>query len=204
MTVLCCQLAGQFDLSILGNEFNGCITSISYSSSTDTSLLGPDLIIGATIGTVNISGYADDEIYEGCPFRAGVQIPWLRKYQCALDLGAGVSKVHFICQGAGKSYISGGEGDSKLGASLKMEAVRYNVFSADISGGPMSIYSNTTQVDGYGFDYSGKPLSFSTDENGFKLSGMGMGDGEWFLQSFELNASPGGFPTATYSFVFNA
>jgi hypothetical protein len=154
------------------------------------------VITGPTVGTVSITGYAQENIYRGCPGRAGASFNWIRKYEC--DDGTG--KVHFLFAGQGQSYIFGEVGSL---ASL-VELSRYNVVSASSSSGPSSLYTDTEQSDGYDFIYNGDPISFSTGDDPITISiGSIAGGADLYLQSFSLECNPGTLPTASYSFVFS-
>ena len=78
----CCQLVGDLQLGI-----NGCIISINTSCSTEGIIACGDEtpLPGPTTGTINITAYATDQPWIGCPARAGVSIPYLRKYDCKND-----------------------------------------------------------------------------------------------------------------------
>lgn len=191
----CCYLIGNFPTQSL--PAGSCIVSISSSSSTEVNKAGDEIIVGPTIGTVTLTGYVQPGIYRGCPGRAGVSIPWLRKYDCYND------QVYFINTGAGRSYRYG---ESDLISSLveiPEEVIEYSMFNADAGSGPAALYTVGSQTDGYGFKYSGGPIPFETlDYEGFVHENMGIGDGPWYLQSFNVEASPGNVSKATYSFIF--
>lgn len=184
----CCLLVGNYPISVKG------IISISVTSSTETSKIGDNLIISATTGTLSLSGYATDNIHVGCPGKAGVQIPWIKKWDCDNN------EIYFIPAGEGRSFVSG---DVNNLVTLKEPAVSYNTVNAAASSGPTSIYMETNQTDGYGLNYnSGKPISFVTSDEGVIWDGIDVGLGKLYLQSFNLECNPGLIPTASYSFVF--
>lgn len=184
----CCLLVGNFPITQKG------IISISVTSSTETSKIGDNLIIGATIGTVSISGFAQDIIHNGCPGKAGVQIPWIKKWDCDNN------EIYFIPAGEGRSFISG---DVNNLATLGELVLSYNTINASASSGPTSIYMDTNQEDGYGLSYTGSPINFVTSEEGVTCDGIiDVGLGKLYLQSFNLECNPGAIPMASYSFVF--
>lgn len=186
----CCQLVGNFPIT------DRCIISISLNSSTESSLTGENLIVGPTIGTVSLTGYATNEIHIGCPGRASVSIPWIRRYDCDNDI------VHFIFAGPGSASISGDV--NNLARLYKSLGRTYDTFSASVSSGPATLYMKDTQEDGYGLIYTGGPypISVTYDEVEPFSSIIDVGASEWYLQSFSLECSPGNIPTVSYSFVF--
>jgi len=186
----CCKLVGSLDV-------DDYVVSIQVRSDTEVGKVGNTLIIGPTIGSVSLTGYAGRTIHRGCPGRAGVSINWLRKYDCDRD------DLYFIFMGAGKSYISGDVGGY---AAIINEVVHYPVLNASAASGPTAFYEQTYQSDGYGLRYSGKPYSFYTDrQNGVQISLGGsakIGSDNMFLQSFSLQCTPGQIPIASYNLVF--
>lgn len=193
MTQECCKLAGNFLIT------DRCIISVSVNSSTEATkadTAGDELIIGATIGTVSITAYAASEIHIGCPGRAGVNIPWVKRYDCDLN------EVHFIFAGAGQSFVAGDVGTL---ASIKTSLERsYDIVNASSSSGPSTVYMKDTQEDGYGLIYTGDPFAFTSDDSGVEFERIiaGVGPSTWYLQSFNLTCNPGDIPTVSYSFVF--
>ncbi|RKX67062.1 MAG: hypothetical protein DRP42_01440 [Tenericutes bacterium] len=186
----CCQLVGNLEIT----GIDACLFSVSYSSSTEVSLVGDCIIKGPTLGNVSISGPASTIIHSGCAVKAGVQIPWIRKYDCDNN------DMVFILTGHGKSFISGDT--VPPGIRLLQELHTYPVMSADSGSGPASIYSDTTQTDGHGLEYLGTPIPFITNSAGVIQSNIGVGTGDMYLQSFNVSYNPGAIPVASYSFVF--
>jgi len=186
----CCQLVGDLDLGLAG-----CLISINTSSSTEViTACGDEPLEGPTIGSVSITAYADNNIWVGCPSRAGVNISFIRKYDCVLD------KVYFIFSGQGQSYYTG---DANRYVNLyKTLPTTSEALSASSSSGPASIYMKTTQVNGYGMSYSGNPISFSTTPEGTEISLGGVLDKVYYLQSFNFEAQPGQIPIVSYSLVY--
>jgi hypothetical protein len=187
----CCQLVGDLDLGI-----DGCIISINTSCNTEWSMACGDLqpLEGPSTGTVNITAYADTQLWIGCPSKAGVSIPFVRKYDCDNDI------THFIFNGQGQSYYTG---EANQYVSLVHEmGYTCEAISASSASGPTSIYTKTQQVNGYGMVYNGEPIPFTTSAEGTEivLGGI-LGDTTYYLQSFSLDLNPGQFPTASYSFV---
>jgi len=189
----CCQLVGNLSLS----GFNGCITSINVSANTEVIAQCATPQIGPTIGNVSLTGYASTTPYVGCPSQAGVSINWLRKYDCENDI------VYFINSGQGSSFMSG-TFDGIGYVSLNMNIGRaYNVINANSSSGPTSLYLSAERREGYGLNYSGQIFSFDTSSlSSLVISNFGVGSGDMYLQNFSLEASPGNFPTVSYSFLF--
>jgi hypothetical protein len=186
----CCQLVG--NLQITG--IDACLFSINYSSSTEMTRIEDCTIIGPTIGNISITGPATEGFYSGCPAKAGVSIPWVRKFDCDNN------DVHFIFAGQGKAYVSGEDAPPNV---TLLEPIRsYSVLSADSGSGPASIYTKTTQIDGYGLRFTGTPIPFETSEAGVVHENIGIGTGPMYLQNFSVTYSPGAIPVASYSFVF--
>jgi hypothetical protein len=155
---------------------------------------GCDPIIGPTIGTVSVVGYATTSVHYACPGRAGVTIPWVRKWDCDNNV------VYFLFAGQGRSFIYGDVGGL---ATLNEAVCSFDVVNASSQSGPTALYTDTTQTDGYGLKYIGQPFSFETsDEGAVTFDNFGVGEGPLYLQSFNLDCSPGNLPTASYSFVF--
>ena len=177
-----------------------CLTSINNSSSTEMSAAcgpGEDPIIGATIGTLSITGYATNLTHYGCPGEAGVSINWTRKYDCVNDV------TYFLFSGEGNSYYYGDVGGL---ASLHNEIVQYELINASVGSGPATLYTNETRHDGYGLTYVGAPISFSTVvDKGVILeeSICGIGENLLYLTNFSVRFPMGEIPTASYTFVYN-
>jgi len=191
----CCRLVGNLVLSgIFSSE---CVTSVSLNAKPEIiKECGGEVLYGPTIGSVSVSGYADDEIHVGCPGQAAVSIPWVRRYDC----DSSPSTVHFIPSGQGASHVAGDVGGlATLNTSLGRAYVN---LSASSQSGPVSIYMETEQEDGYGLRYTGNPLSFDTRDS-LVFSNFGIGDGDMYLQNFSLELNPGELPVATYSFAFS-
>lgn len=191
----CCKLVGSFWTNEGLPRPSGCYISINVSSSTESSLIESEMIVGPTIGTVSVTAHAQDSIHVGCPGRANVQIPWLRKWDCDNNVS------YFIPQGEGRSSVFGDVGGM---ASLHRTIGSYRIINASSSSGPAAIYTSEIQTDGYGLTYTGSPISFSTSSNGVSWDGEGLdiGVGTMYLQNFSLELAPGEIPVASYSFVF--
>lgn len=186
----CCNLVGNFNAA--GED----IISINVRSSTEVSKLDGKIIIGPTVGSIGLTKYASTEVYVGCPGRAGVQIPWVRRYDCENDL------VYFIFAGAGRSYISGSTNGN---VSIINEAIKYGVIQASASSGPTSLYQASDQTDGYGLKYTdmNSDWSFETKDAGScTFTNFGIGTGPLYMQSFSIDFVPGQVPIATYDLVF--
>ena len=195
MAVNCCKLVVDLDCSPY------CLTSISNNSSTEiSSACGPgaDPIIGATIGTLSITGYVVQTPHYGCTGEAGVSINWIRKYDCIEDV------TYFIFAGEGNSYYYG---DVQGTVSLHREILQYEVFSANVGNSPATLYTNDTRHDGYGMTITGAPINFSTSEDSGVILEAGIcGIGEdslMYLTNFSVKFPMGELPTATYSFVYS-
>jgi hypothetical protein len=95
----CCQLVGDLNLGITG----GCLISVNTNCSTEGIIAcGDDQPLqGPTTGTVSITAYASNSVWIGCPAKAGLSVPYVRKYDCDLDI------VYFISSGQGQSFVSG-------------------------------------------------------------------------------------------------
>lgn len=187
----CCQLVGNLQLS----GFNGCVTSINVSANTEMNAQCDEPKVGPTIGNISLTGYASTSTYVGCPSRAGVSINWIRKYDCINDI------VYFIHQGEGSSFMSGPLTGITYIRMSQTTGRTYPVISANSSSGPTGLYFETDREDGYGMVYSGDLLNFDTSSS-LVFSNFGVGDGDLYLQNFSLEASPGNYPTVSYSFLF--
>lgn len=192
----CCKLVG--NLTIDG--IDGCLTSVNVSSRSEILReCGGELLIGPTTGTVSIAGYAvestsgDSGIHTGCPGRAGVSIPWVRRYDCDNDL------LYLIAGGQGSSFVAG---DIDSSASLIIATGRsFPSISASSTSGPATVYMETSQEEGYGLNYTGGPIAFDTRDE-LIIANFGVGEGPLYLQNFSVEFNPGEIPTATYSFLF--
>jgi hypothetical protein len=192
MGIECCKLVGNLDLAL-----DGCIISISTSFTTDVgAVCGDTPLEGPSIASVNITAYASFEPWVGCPSRAGVSIPFIRKYDCLNDL------VYFIFNGQGQSFYTG---DANQFVTLKNEMQTTSRFlSASSQGGPAGLYTDTIQHNGYGLIYDGSPISFDTSADGTAANLGNITDGKTsYLQNFSLDLSPTQLPVVTYSFVYS-
>lgn len=188
MANACCYLVGAYEITTPG------IISISTRSSTETSMLGDNLVVGPTIGNVSVTAYAGEVIHEGCPAKASVSIPWLRKYDCDTNT------IHFIFNGEGNSSITGPLDNI---ATINKPAANYSILNASASSGPASIYDEVTQYDGYGLTYVKGPWDFNTSNEDELLIDTTISTFEpMYLTSFTYSATSGQFPTVSYDFVF--
>jgi hypothetical protein len=182
----CCNLVGNFDLNL-----SGCIVSVSTNSFTEFIGCGDVPVEGPSMTTINFSGYASLSMWKGCPGRAGVSIPYVRKYDCEND------KVYLIFNGLGQSYCSGdADKFSKITNVASKKAISVN---ANASSGPTGIYEKTTTQTGYGLSYSGSPVSFVTSKGGTFISLNDELSG--YLQNFTFEVRPGEIPVASYSLI---
>jgi len=194
MTIECCYLVGNYDITL------DRVISINMSSSTETTKLGNCYVIGPTIGNLTMTGYASDRMHTGCHGKAGVSVPWIRKYDCDTDT------VYFLFGGAGKSYVAG---DVEGLASVTTEIVTYETVSASSASGPAKLYMRQDQTNGYGLTYSGYPKAFETTEvednvtfgNSFATD-LSVPHLRLYLQNFSVEFVPGEVPVASYSFMF--
>lgn len=186
MTSNCCNLVGNFDLNL-----SGCIVSVSTNSFTEFIGCGDVPIEGPSMTTINFSGYASMTMWKGCPGRAGVSIPYVRKYDCEND------KVYLIFNGLGQSHCSG---DADKFATImnvaRKEAISIN---ANSSSGPAAIYEKSFTKTGYGLKYTGNPISFITSKEGTFISLSN--DLNGYLQNFSFEVRPGELPIASYSII---
>jgi hypothetical protein len=193
----CCKLVGNLKLTDLDTK---CVTSVNVSSRSEIiKQCAGELLLGPTTGTVSITGYAvsptanDSGVHTGCPGRAGVSIPWIRRYDCDND------QLYLINSGQGSSFVAG-EVDN-LATLVEASGRSFASISASSLSGPATIYMETSQEEGYGLDYNGGPISFDTRES-LEIDNFGVGEGTLYLQNFSLELNPGEIPTATYSFMF--
>lgn len=199
MAELCCQMVGDLQLDL---GLSGCIISFSTNCSTEVVVAcsqESEPLEGPTTGSISIVGYASSEIWRGCPSRAGVSIPFIRKHDCDLN------KVYFISvKGQGQSFYTG---EAKRYVTLKKTLpTSCESLSASSQSGPASIYSRSMQINGYGMSYDGDPIRFDTEEDPdgpiISLGGV-FSDKKCYLQNFSLELQPGQLPTASYSLVYS-
>ena len=186
----CCQLVGDLQLGM-----NGCIISINTNCSTEGVIAcGDDQPLqGPTTGSVSITAYATTEPWVGCPAKAGLNVPYIQKYDCENDI------IYFIPSGQGQAFVSG---NTQGLASVKYILSTCVALSASSANGPAASYMQETQTNGYGLDYSGGPISISTT-SAMEPSNIGAGlPSEMYLQSFSFDAQPGQIPTVTYSYIY--
>jgi hypothetical protein len=187
----CCLLVGNLDLGI-----SSCIISVTQSCRTEAVIAcgeEEDPKEGPSLMNVNITGYADTEIWQDCPGRAGVSLPFIQKYDCEED------EVYLIFHGRGQSYIAGEVGS--LASLYKEWESKCDTLSASSTSGPIALYKEEEQRTGYGLSYRGDPFGFETEPKGTKIDiGSRLG-GTFYLQSFSLECVPGQYPTATYGLV---
>ena len=187
----CCQLVGNL---VLGTD--ACIISISTTCSTEGSIACGETIPlpGPTTGSVSITAFADNKPWVGCPAKAGLNVPYIRKYDCELD------KLHFIPGGQGQSFTSG---PAEQFASVKFPLYTCTSMQASSANGPAGMYIDTEQTNGYGLSYTGGPISIST-EGDMEPTSLGLTGvpSEAYLQNVSFDAQPGQLPTVSYSFVF--
>jgi len=194
----CCKLVGNLDLP----GIDGCVISLNMSSKAELiKECDDEVLVGPTVGTVSITGYAvtptenDSGVHTGCPGKAGVSISWARRYDCDTNV------LYFIPAGAGTSYIAGDvEGLATLHTSFGRA---YSTISASASSGPATIYMETEQEDGYGLVYTGGPISFDSNNNLEFTNFMDSTGPMLYLQNFSLDMNPGEIPIASYSFTFS-
>ena len=192
----CCKLVG----NLIINDLDGCITSVNVSSRSEIIReCAGQILIGPTTGTVSITGYAvtpsnfSSGVHTGCPGRAGVSIPWVRRYDCDGDV------LYLLSAGEGSSYVAG---DVEGLATLNTATGRsFPSISASSTSGPATIYMETSQEEGYGLTYGGGPISFNTQDE-LIIANFGVGEGPLYLQNFSVEFNPGEIPTASYSFMF--
>jgi len=195
----CCRLVGNLEL-----DLEGCI--ISVNSSTRPEIIkkcGGEILVGPTMGTVSITGYAvtstqqDSGIHTGCIGKAGVSIPWVRRYDCDLNV------VYFIPAGEGASYVAGPVETLASIPGGQSTGRKYSTINANAGSGPATVYMETEQEDGYGLIYTGGPIPFDTSST-LEYDNFVIDNGPiLYLQSFSLDMNPGEIPIASYSFAFS-
>lgn len=185
----CCQLVG--NLSVSG-YYISISTSCSVESIEESLCIEVDPSSALILQTVTATGYASTNAHIGCPGRAGVSTTLTRKYN--YDSGNTV----FMCDGQGASYVVGDVGGL---ASVVKPRGSCEVFSANASSGPASIYTQAGQTTGLGLSYGGEPISFTTSEDSCTMVNMSIGSisGNFYLQSFSLDVQSGQLPVASYT-----
>lgn len=174
----------------------GCFISANNNINTELENYFCDTPVGgATVGTLNLSAYPRNLTLAKGIQRASVTIPWLRKYDAIND------KLYFIFVGPGRSSnIDGPNVSLEILTEYKSQ-----MLSASSQSGPSSLYSDLVQDEGFGMKYTGGPLDFDTaSESACTFSNMGLGKGDYYLQSFYLDGSYGSPITVTYTFVYQA
>jgi len=182
----CCQVVGDLTGDTGYISIN---TSCSVEGAVEDPICGskePDIILQ----TVTVTGYASNSIHVGCPGRAGVSTTLTRRYN--YDSG----EMVFICNGQGASYVVGDVGGL---ASITEPRSSCDGLSASASSGPTSIYIEATHNTGFGLNYTGNPISFSTTKDSCTMMSPGFGYGSLYLQSFSLDAQSGQIPVASYT-----
>jgi len=193
----CCRLVGDLILDI-----DGCI--ISINSSTRPEIIkecGTDILVGPTMGSVSITGYAviptenDSGIHTGCAGRAGVSIPWVRRYDCDDNI------VYMISAGQGASFVVGPV--ETLATLNNTTGRKYPTINANAGSGPATVYMLSEQEDGYGLKYIGGPIAFDTATTLQYANFIESGGPILYLNNFSLEMTPGEIPVASYSFTFS-
>lgn len=184
----CCNLVGDLDLGL-----NGCFISVNTSCSTEITTACGEAMEGPSIFTVNLSAYADYEVWIGCPSKAGVSIPYIRKYDCEND------KLYFIFSGKGQSFYVGDV--SKYVTLDQILTTTCVALSASSTSGPAGIYMLSSQINGYGMSYNGIPIPFTTTAESTIITLGGTLAGTYYLQNFSLDAQPNQLPVVNYSLV---
>jgi len=223
MAIDCCRLVSGLQLNV-----NGCVVSINMNSSTeiikeceseDVGVTG-EILIGATKGSMSINTFVKEYtdapdstiIFTECSTSANLSIPWMTRYDC----DSGNDYTQYINTGQGAATIIG---EPPYVVLLNSVVTAYPNLTANSSSGPATIYSLQPQIDGYGLSYTGGPIDFnSSDEATLKIS-LGdiiptniltelgfpaeLGNTTMYLQSFNVNYTPGEIPTANYSYAFS-
>ena len=199
MVIDCCKLVGNFPITVDG------IISISSKGKTEVQVYtdgtSATSVVGASTGTVSISAYASKQVHYGCFGRAGVSVNWIKKNNC--------DTTTFIYAGQGSSYISGdisGLVKFPITQSVTQPLAEVHVVNVSSSSGPVSLYEDYIQEDGYGLQFTGDPWDIdTTSEAGatVNLTSMGIGGyGEALLQSLSLQCTPGELPVVSMDFVY--
>jgi len=178
------------------------IISASLRSNTEIMLTEDgSALYGMTLGDLSMTAYAveskENTLLE-CPGRAGISFEWDQRISCDGEIG-----VYFIPRGKNRAYI---EGDVSDNISLPNKINSYEIFSASAGSGPTTPYFKTTHEDGWGFSYSGNPLSVG-DANGEGPTSVSFftflpGGSKLYLTSFSWECTPPAVPTVSYSFIF--
>lgn len=196
----CCILAGNFD-GISG--IAGCLISANLSAKLDIiKECGNDVIFGPTVGSLSITAYTyETTIHDDCQGRAGVSIPWQRHFGCDPN---GDQGVYFIKNGSGSAFVAGNV--RNMASLVKPTNRLYPSISISSQGGPASIGTYITQMDGAGLVYNHGPINFDSSRDdmiyNFTVSYDQGSINEWYLQNFSLELTPGELPIASYSFMF--
>ena len=123
----CCKLVGDLKLNI-----DGCIISVSTGCNTEIiTACADEPQEGPSTTTVNLSGYANSDLWVGCPSKAGVSIPFVRKYDCENDI------LYLIFSGQGQSFFTG-DADELVTLNTTLETTCAS-YSASSSSGPATL-----------------------------------------------------------------
>jgi hypothetical protein len=192
MSEVCCQLVG--DLALDFSE--GCLISINTTCNTEAIIAcgEENPLAGPTTGTLSITSFTGNELWEGCPSKVGLSVNYLRRYDCESNI------LYFIPNGQGQSFIYG-DITSNI-AEIKYKLFTCVALSASSSSGPAAIYTNTPQTNGYGLIYNGGPINIETTPEMLPMQLGVLPGSDLYLQSFSFDAQPGQFPTVTYSFAY--
>jgi hypothetical protein len=203
MALDCCKLVNGLVLNL-----SGCIISISMNSSTEIiKECDGEVLIGATNGTLSLNAFVSNysSVFNDCATSASLSVPWNKRYDCDAD------KVYFINSGKGSASKIG---DPPYASIITSIGRSYPNLSASVGSGPSNVYSIQTQEDGYGLIYTGGPISFNSGNVSDLIISFSSivspsilelpaGTSDLYLQSFNVNYSPGEIPTANYSFAFS-
>lgn len=143
----CCYLVG--NLSGLPEGFISI--EVRLGTQVFTTADG-ESFLGAAVGQLTATAYGSATGELPCPGRAGVQYDWMQRYDCINDI------VHFIPIGKDKAFM---EGDVTSEISISNIVASNTMLSASASSGPHTIYMQATHHQGWGFSYTGVPLSVS-------------------------------------------
>ena len=177
------------------------IISASLRSNTEIMLTEEGIALyGQTLGDLSMTAYAvEPGLALKCPGRAGISFEWDQRISCNTNK----IEIYFIPRGKNKAYI---EGDVSGNINLSNKINSYETFNASAGSGPTTPYFRTIHEDGWGFSYSGSPLSIS-DQNGLGETSIGFfgflpGGSKLYLTSFSWECTPPAVPTVSYSFIF--
>ena len=126
MAVDCCYLVGNLDLGL-----SWCVTSYSQTCTTEVgAICGDQPLPGGTTGSINITAFASDDPWVGCPGKASVSISYVKKYDCSNDtthLTFYVTGINTLSTENIKIFPNPTSNELYIKATNKHEKIKYEI-----------------------------------------------------------------------------